>query len=124
MYNLYRPVLILFALSSVLSSAHIALADTEASTSVPDLNGTYDVATLTPLERPRAFGNKLYLSRDEAEKIRLADAILSTTVRRTNARPIVTSIAQPRAHQRPTTPSVPSDRTLPPAAPPRRTPWP
>jgi hypothetical protein len=73
MYNLYRPVLILFALSSVLSSAQIALADTEASTSVPDLNGTYDVATLTPLERPRAFGNKLYLSRDEAEKIRLAD---------------------------------------------------
>lgn len=73
MYNLYRPVLILFALSSVLSSAHIALADTEASTSVPDLNGTYDVATLTPLERPSAFGNKLFLSRDEAEKIRLAD---------------------------------------------------
>ncbi len=40
---------------------------------VPDLTGTYDLATLTPLQRPVAFGNNKYLSREEAEEIRLAD---------------------------------------------------
>lgn len=39
-----------------------------------DLTGTYNVATLTPLERPEAFGNNLYLSREEANKISAADA--------------------------------------------------
>jgi hypothetical protein len=32
----------------------------------PDLSGTYDVATLTPLVRPAKFGGKLFLSREEA----------------------------------------------------------
>jgi hypothetical protein len=40
----------------------------------PDLTGTYDVATLTPLERPREFGNKLYMTRDEADRIAAAVA--------------------------------------------------
>ena len=35
----------------------------------PDLSGTYDVATLTPLVRPEAFGDNLYLTREEADKI-------------------------------------------------------
>ncbi|MBT4521576.1 MAG: hypothetical protein HOC23_16375 [Halieaceae bacterium] len=35
----------------------------------PDLNGHYDVATLTPVQRPEAFGDKLYLTRAEADKI-------------------------------------------------------
>lgn len=35
----------------------------------PDLSGTYDVATLTPLQRPEIFGDSLLLSREEAEKI-------------------------------------------------------
>lgn len=35
----------------------------------PDISGTYDVGTLTPLERPEAFGNNLYLSPEQAEKI-------------------------------------------------------
>ena len=34
-----------------------------------DISGTYNVATLTPLERPEAFGNNLYLSKEEAERI-------------------------------------------------------
>ncbi len=29
---------------------------------VPDLTGTYDVATLTPLFLPKAYGENLYLS--------------------------------------------------------------
>jgi hypothetical protein len=35
----------------------------------PDLSGNYDIATLTPLERPKAFGDKLYLTRTEADEI-------------------------------------------------------
>ena len=38
----------------------------------PDLSGTYDVATLTPEERPRHFGDSLYLT--PAQAARLADA--------------------------------------------------
>ena len=34
----------------------------------PDLSGNYDLATLTPLERPEEFGDNLYLSREEADK--------------------------------------------------------
>ena len=41
-----------------------------------DLSGTYDVATLTPLERPKMFGGKRFLTRDEAAKISREDAAL------------------------------------------------
>ena len=36
----------------------------------PDLTGTYDVATLTPLERPEEYADKAYLSATEADAIR------------------------------------------------------
>ena len=42
----------------------------------PDLSGTYDAATLTPLERPKEFGDKLYMTREEAEKIAADQAAL------------------------------------------------
>ncbi|HIG42473.1 MAG: hypothetical protein ABGY96_18645 [bacterium] len=44
---------------------------------VPDLSGNYNVATLTPLERPKMFGDNLYLTKEAAEKIASdkADAI-------------------------------------------------
>jgi hypothetical protein len=35
----------------------------------PDLSGTYDSGTLTPLNRPTAFGDKLYMTVEEAEKV-------------------------------------------------------
>jgi len=35
----------------------------------PDFSGTYDIATLTPLERPEMFGDKLHLSPEEAEQM-------------------------------------------------------
>jgi len=38
----------------------------------PNLSGNYDTATLTPLERPREFGDELYLTREEAQKISAA----------------------------------------------------
>ena len=34
-----------------------------------DISGTYNVATLTPLERPEVFGNNLYLSEEQAQRI-------------------------------------------------------
>jgi hypothetical protein len=35
----------------------------------PDLSGTYDTATLTPLQRPERFGDKLFLTDEEAAAI-------------------------------------------------------
>ena len=35
-----------------------------------DLSGTYDVGTLTPLQRPEAFGDNLYLTAEQAETMR------------------------------------------------------
>ena len=35
----------------------------------PDLSGTYDIATLTPLQRPEKFGDKLTLTDEEAAEI-------------------------------------------------------
>ncbi len=35
----------------------------------PDLSGTYDTSTLTPLVRPSKFGDSLYLTPEEAEEI-------------------------------------------------------
>jgi len=32
----------------------------------PDLSGTYDVSTLTPMTRPREYGDKMFLTNDEA----------------------------------------------------------
>ena len=32
----------------------------------PDLSGVYDVATITPLDRPAEFGNRLVLTAEEA----------------------------------------------------------
>ena len=40
----------------------------------PDLSGNYNVATLTPLERPAIYGDKLSLTRAEAEEIVAAEA--------------------------------------------------
>jgi hypothetical protein len=38
-------------------------------TAKPDLSGTYDVSTLTPLQRPQEFGNNPELTPEQAEKI-------------------------------------------------------
>ena len=35
----------------------------------PDLSGTYDIATLTPLQRPRRFADKAFLTEEEAAEI-------------------------------------------------------
>ena len=53
---LFKTVMTFLTVASWLS---IASAD-----EAPNISGTYNVATLTPLERPVAFGNNLYLSKD------------------------------------------------------------
>ena len=35
----------------------------------PDLSGTYDIATLTPMQRPEEFGEQLYMTPEQAEQI-------------------------------------------------------
>ena len=40
----------------------------------PDLSGTYDTSTLTPLQRPAKFGNKLLLTEAEAQAIAQEEA--------------------------------------------------
>jgi hypothetical protein len=39
----------------------------------PDLTGTYDAATLTPLVRPAAFGDNLFLTKEEANELAEAE---------------------------------------------------
>jgi hypothetical protein len=43
----------------------------------PDLSGYYDLATLTPLQRPKEYGNNLYLTPEEADAIARAEAELT-----------------------------------------------
>ena len=40
-----------------------------AKKAIPDLSGTYDVSTLTPLSRPKEFGNNLELTPEQASRI-------------------------------------------------------
>ena len=44
-------------------------ADAGAVIDRPDLSGTYDTATITPLQRPEAYGDKLVLTAAEAKAI-------------------------------------------------------
>ena len=53
MKNLFKVLL----LSAVAAAAH----------ATPDISGTYDVGTLTPLERPEQFGDALYLTPEQAQ---------------------------------------------------------
>ena len=58
---------------SVLIAASVAFSTwadiARTSDGVPDLTGTYDVSTLTPLQRPEEFGNNLELTPEAAQKI-------------------------------------------------------
>ena len=62
---------ITLGLSSLLLGATIASASDVKRTpsGKPDLSGTYDIATLTPLERPEEYGEKLTLTDAESEAL-------------------------------------------------------
>ena len=47
----------------------------------PDLSGVYDIATLTPLQRPEEFGDKLYLTPEEAANAKsMADELVQSVI--------------------------------------------
>jgi len=67
-----RPVLVLLTALSALSLASSGLAQAggpRTASGRPDLSGTYDAATLTPLVRPAEFGTKLFLTPEEAREL-------------------------------------------------------
>ena len=64
--------------SRLVSVVVLTLGFAASASSAVDLTGTYNVATLTPLERPKMFGDKRFLTQAEAEKIRREDAAAKT----------------------------------------------
>jgi len=73
------PVLLGVLLIALTMSAPAALAQGGAdiprtASGRPDLSGTYDVATLTPLQRPVEYGDKLNLTEEEAAAVQAGEA--------------------------------------------------
>lgn len=62
---------------SVVLSCTIAWADIpRTSNGKPDLSGFYDIATLTPVQRPEELGDKLHIT--EAEALQVAQQVAET----------------------------------------------
>ncbi|HVS16924.1 MAG TPA: hypothetical protein VMV46_23690 [Thermoanaerobaculia bacterium] len=67
-----RPLVPLAAIALALGSSLAAAQAPDvnrAPDGKPDLSGTYDSGTLTPLNRPVEYGDRLYMTREEAEAI-------------------------------------------------------
>ena len=47
----------------------------------PDLSGTYDVSTLTPMQRASDLGEKMFLTDEEAAEIAAADPMHTSGMR-------------------------------------------
>lgn len=73
-----RTATTMLALFALCASALVAQSDDvpRRHDGRPDLSGTYDRATLTPLTRPRAYGDKLYMSEEEAKALADEEAAL------------------------------------------------
>lgn len=56
------------------AKAAAAKPASKATKAPPDLSGTYDIASLTPLTRPPKFGDRLELTPDEAKAIEAEEA--------------------------------------------------
>ena len=65
--SLLSAAVLLLALVPALSAQDDGIPRTASGR--PDLNGTYDAATLTPLERPVSLGERAYLTPEEAAEI-------------------------------------------------------
>ncbi len=67
------PALSLFAASAMLAVVPAAAAGEDdiprTASGKPDLTGRYNIASSTPFERPLEFGDKLFLSVEEAEEM-------------------------------------------------------
>ena len=62
-----------FRIFTLLCAATLAVQN-GAADDRPDLSGTYDIATLTPLQRPARLGDKLTLTDEEADEIASKEA--------------------------------------------------
>jgi hypothetical protein len=64
---------VLLAITSTMFGGQVLIAQRDQIARLPngrpDLSGTYDAATLTPLERPVALGEKAFLTLDEARAL-------------------------------------------------------
>ena len=71
MMKLNASLLAAAALAVVSAPPLVAEADgiPRTASGHPNLSGTYDAATLTPLERPRALGEKAFLTKEEAKAL-------------------------------------------------------
>ena len=69
----------LFSILAGLFLSGLAQADIKRTTSgKPDLSGFYDSGTLTPLNRPKEFGEKKFMSRAEAEVLKKMSGLLQS----------------------------------------------
>ncbi|MEE2778411.1 MAG: hypothetical protein VYE73_16795 [Acidobacteriota bacterium] len=64
---LFSTLLLLAGVVAPLTAAEADVARTPSGK--PDLSGTYDVATLTPMQRDPKFGERVYLTQEEADAI-------------------------------------------------------
>ncbi|HEX7035577.1 MAG TPA: hypothetical protein VF210_07370 [Pseudomonadales bacterium] len=67
--NVMLDRLLLIGLAAALCAPALAAEIPRTKQGKPDFSGTYDVATLTPLQRPEMFGENLVLTPEQAEKI-------------------------------------------------------
>ena len=66
-FNIFTKLAVMLALFFTLTSVQADIKRTH--TGKPDLSGTYDTGTLTPLNRPKESGEKQYMTAEEAVKI-------------------------------------------------------
>ncbi|GIT67326.1 MAG: hypothetical protein Ct9H300mP25_07980 [Acidobacteriota bacterium] len=66
-YRLLPAVALLFLAVPVTINAQTT-ATPRTPSGHPDLSGTYDIATLTPLQRPERFGEQAFLTEEEAPR--------------------------------------------------------
>ncbi len=70
-----RKLVVLTSLLVLWSGIADADGIKRTSSGKPDLTGTYDAGTLTPMNRPEAFGNKQFMTRAEADALLAASPL-------------------------------------------------
>ena len=68
-------IMIAFGMACTVVAAAAGQEFPRTASGRPDLSGTYDTATLTPLQRPEAFGDRLTLSEEEAASIAAGEPV-------------------------------------------------
>ena len=64
-----RPLRLALAAAAICAAGLAAADIPRTADGRPDLSGNYDVATLTPLQRPEAFGDNLFLTPEKAREM-------------------------------------------------------